>query len=459
MFQARHRSFTRAMVFGGLLSLVAGAAGAQTAPDNTKVNKRDRAEGAITADQQKENAAGSRAGREDPRRPSSMTRSSRPTRTTSRSSSCDGKVTLKGPVRSEAEKTSVAAKATEIAGKENVTNSLTIAPDKARRRRSPRNNARAFAPFLNQEPSHGRQEDVGVRDLSVGQPGRERGAQPPASRLPQRRHLGAGAGPHSTRELGTEAATKAPEGATTGVAAGGALGGTLGLLAGIGALAIPGVGPFIAAGPIVGALAGLGAGGAVGGLVGALVGMGIPEYEAKRYEGRVKDGGVLLSVHTATSDRVKRRQADPRAHGRRGHLVVAAKPAPTSRPAASSLRTPVLLRLPSLERLARRRPYVAAPGLFRSTAAGCRSVGAQERDEVGDVLGIEPELCRAHHQRLLHAPPRPPTLLIGMICVHVAHAPHHQRIALLDQDALDRQPVVGAQLRAVVAGRDVGARC
>ncbi len=110
----------------------------------------------------------------------------------------------------------------------------------------------------------------------------------------------------STRELGTEAATKAPEGTATGVAAGGALGGTLGLLAGIGALAIPGLGPFIAAGPIVGALAGLGAGGAVGGFVGALVGMGIPEYEAKRYEGRVKDGGVLLSVHTATSELVTR---------------------------------------------------------------------------------------------------------------------------------------------------------
>jgi hypothetical protein len=109
-----------------------------------------------------------------------------------------------------------------------------------------------------------------------------------------------------TREFAHENATKAPEGAATGVAAGGTIGGTLGLLAGIGALAIPGVGPFIAAGPIVGALAGLGAGGAVGGLVGALVGMGIPEYEAKRYEGRVNDGGVLLSVHAATSNEVTR---------------------------------------------------------------------------------------------------------------------------------------------------------
>jgi hypothetical protein len=96
----------------------------------------------------------------------------------------------------------------------------------------------------------------------------------------------------TTKELSTEKNTKAPEGATTGATAGGAVGGTLGLLAGIGALAIPGLGPFIAAGPIMGALAGLGVGAAAGGLIGALVGMGIPEYEAKRYEGRVKDGGI-----------------------------------------------------------------------------------------------------------------------------------------------------------------------
>jgi hypothetical protein len=110
----------------------------------------------------------------------------------------------------------------------------------------------------------------------------------------------------SSRDFAHEKNTKAPEGTTTGAAAGGTIGGTLGLLAGIGALAIPGVGPFIAAGPIMGALAGVGVGGAVGGLVGALVGMGIPEYEAKRYEGRVKNGGVLLSVHCATSGEIKR---------------------------------------------------------------------------------------------------------------------------------------------------------
>jgi len=109
-----------------------------------------------------------------------------------------------------------------------------------------------------------------------------------------------------SRDFAHEKQTKAPEGTTTGVAAGGTIGGTLGLLAGIGALAIPGVGPFIAAGPIMGALAGLGVGGAVGGLVGALVGMGIPEYEAKRYEGRLSKGGILLSVHCDTSEEITR---------------------------------------------------------------------------------------------------------------------------------------------------------
>src|ERR1700686_5349002 len=104
-----------------------------------------------------------------------------------------------------------------------------------------------------------------------------------------------------TKEMGTEKATKAPEGAAAGATSGAVLGGTLGLLAGIGALAIPGVGPFIAAGPIMAALAGLGVGGAVGGLAGSLIGAGIPEYEAKRYEGRIQKGGILLSVHCDTS--------------------------------------------------------------------------------------------------------------------------------------------------------------
>jgi hypothetical protein len=108
------------------------------------------------------------------------------------------------------------------------------------------------------------------------------------------------------RDMGTEKSTKAPEGAAAGVTTGGVIGGTLGLLAGIGALAIPGVGPLIAAGPIMAALAGLGVGGAVGGVAGALIGLGIPEFEAKRYEGRLQKGGILLSVHCDTSGEIKR---------------------------------------------------------------------------------------------------------------------------------------------------------
>jgi hypothetical protein len=121
----------------------------------------------------------------------------------------------------------------------------------------------------------------------------------------------------STRAFAHEKATKAPEGTATGVATGGVIGGTLGLLAGIGALAIPGVGPLIAAGPIMATIAGVGAGGAVGGIVGALVGMGIPEYEAKRYEGAVKDGGTLLSVHCDTSEQVDAAKASLKNTGAR----------------------------------------------------------------------------------------------------------------------------------------------
>jgi hypothetical protein len=99
------------------------------------------------------------------------------------------------------------------------------------------------------------------------------------------------------KDLGLDKATKAPEGAVTGAGSGAILGGALGWLAGIGSLAIPGVGPFLAAGPLLSLLAGVGAGGAVGGVAGALIGAGTPEYEAKRYEGRVHGGHVLLSVH------------------------------------------------------------------------------------------------------------------------------------------------------------------
>jgi hypothetical protein len=100
-----------------------------------------------------------------------------------------------------------------------------------------------------------------------------------------------------SKEFGHEKGTKSAEGAVAGGGTGAVIGGALGWLAGIGMLAIPGVGPFIAAGPIVAALAGMGAGGAIGGVTGALIGLGMPEYQAKRYEGRMRKGGILLSVH------------------------------------------------------------------------------------------------------------------------------------------------------------------
>lgn len=109
-----------------------------------------------------------------------------------------------------------------------------------------------------------------------------------------------------TKDFAHEQHTKAPEGAATGASAGGVVGGALGWLAGIGALAIPGVGPFIAAGPIMAALGGAAVGAAVGGIGGALVGMGIPEYEAKRYEGKIRAGNILISVHCEDSDETKR---------------------------------------------------------------------------------------------------------------------------------------------------------
>ena len=109
-----------------------------------------------------------------------------------------------------------------------------------------------------------------------------------------------------SKDFAHEKGTKAPEGATAGAGSGAVIGGVLGWLAGIGALAIPGVGPFIAAGPIMAALAGVGVGGAIGGITGALIGLGIPEYEAKRYEGRIREGGILLSVHSDDSQWAKR---------------------------------------------------------------------------------------------------------------------------------------------------------
>jgi hypothetical protein len=105
-----------------------------------------------------------------------------------------------------------------------------------------------------------------------------------------------------TKDFAHEHNTKAPEGAVAGAGAGGVLGGTLGLLAGVGALAIPGLGPLIAAGPLMAALSGAAAGAAVGGLTGALVGFGIPEIEAKHYEGKVRGGNILIAVHADTHD-------------------------------------------------------------------------------------------------------------------------------------------------------------
>jgi len=110
----------------------------------------------------------------------------------------------------------------------------------------------------------------------------------------------------STRDFAHEKNTKAPEGAVTGAGAGGVVGGTLGLLAGIGLLAIPGVGPFIAAGPIMAALSGIAVGAAAGGLAGGLIGLGIPEIEAKRYEDKIKGGNILISAHAETSEEIKK---------------------------------------------------------------------------------------------------------------------------------------------------------
>jgi hypothetical protein len=111
---------------------------------------------------------------------------------------------------------------------------------------------------------------------------------------------------NASRDFAHEKNTKAPEGAVAGAGAGGVIGGTLGWIAGIGALAIPGVGPFIAAGPIIAALSGVAIGAAIGGIAGGLIGLGIPEIEAKRYEGKIKNGNILISVHTEDSEEISR---------------------------------------------------------------------------------------------------------------------------------------------------------
>jgi hypothetical protein len=134
-----------------------------------------------------------------------------------------------------------------------------------------------------------------------------------------------------SRDFAHEQNTKAPEGAVTGAGAGGVIGGTLGLLAGIGALAIPGVGPFIAAGPIMAALSGAAAGAAVGGIAGALVGLGIPEVEAKQYESKIAGGNILLSVHTDGSDELARAKKLLETHGAVDVKSVGEQSVPSSR--------------------------------------------------------------------------------------------------------------------------------
>ena len=118
-----------------------------------------------------------------------------------------------------------------------------------------------------------------------------------------------------TKDFAHEHNTKAPEGAVAGVGAGGVLGGTLGLLAGIGALAIPGVGPLIAAGPLMATLSGAAAGAAVGGIAGGLIGLGLPEYEAKTYEGKIKNGNILIAIHTDGGEAEKRAKQILEANG------------------------------------------------------------------------------------------------------------------------------------------------
>jgi hypothetical protein len=141
-----------------------------------------------------------------------------------------------------------------------------------------------------------------------------------------------------TRDFAHENNTKAPEGAVAGVSAGGALGGTLGLLVGIGALAIPGLGPFIAAGPLMAALSGAAVGAAVGGLTGALIGMGIPEIEAKQYEGKIKNGNILVAVHAEDGKEAARAKEIFKRIGADGVAAVGEAGVPDA-PARDSART------------------------------------------------------------------------------------------------------------------------
>lgn len=140
-----------------------------------------------------------------------------------------------------------------------------------------------------------------------------------------------------TRDFAHEHNTKAPEGAVVGGGAGGVLGGTLGLLAGIGALAIPGLGPFIAAGPLMAALSGAAAGAALGGMTGALVGLGIPEIEAKKYESKIRGGNILLAVHVDSADEQRRAEETLKRGGAHDVTSTGEASAPRDRPSASQV--------------------------------------------------------------------------------------------------------------------------
>ncbi len=154
-----------------------------------------------------------------------------------------------------------------------------------------------------QGESHG---NVRILHRFVRVPGERHRLSSQVRRLQRQRPVGPPPDKTSTRDFAHETSTKAPEGAVVGAGTGGLVGGALGLLAGIGLLAIPGVGPFIAAGPIMAALSGIAAGAAVGGITGALIGMGIPEIQAKRYEGKVRGGNILISAHSESAAEIAR---------------------------------------------------------------------------------------------------------------------------------------------------------
>ncbi len=147
---------------------------------------------------------------------------------------------------------------------------------------------------------------ISICNRHLGRPGQPDSGWPHPIRILTERHLRSLPGQGNLHEFSYEKNTKAPEGAVTGAASGGVLGGSLGFLVGIGALAIPGVGPLIAAGPLLAALSGAAAGATVGGIAGGLIGLGMPEIEAKRYENRIAEGNILISVFAETGDDVSR---------------------------------------------------------------------------------------------------------------------------------------------------------